>query len=116
MNLLFIKTIGGSMRPTIKSEQFVCVEKVSPDDIKEGDMILYRADGKQFIHRVEKKENGVFRIVDDAGTIGMEQILQEEIIGRVISVFNGRFGLIYQRFLSFLFKVARCLKYKIIKQ
>ena len=53
MGKIFVyKTIGGSMRPLIKSNQLVWIEKADPVELKAGDMVLYEQCGAKFIHRI----------------------------------------------------------------
>ena len=48
--------VSGSMEPYIRTNSFVIIDKLFKD-IEVGDVIVYRADGKDIIHRVIAKEN-----------------------------------------------------------
>lgn len=51
---LEIKMIGYSMYPVLKNGEIGCVEKCSPDIVKQGDVLVFKRDGKYIAHRLMK--------------------------------------------------------------
>jgi signal peptidase I len=79
------------MYPTIRENEAITVEPVTPQDVKAGDIILYRSGESVVAHRVmriEKGEGNASRFIlreDTWGTLD-EPIEAEQILGKVVSV------------------------------
>ena len=98
---LFLKTgklwgraSSGSMRPLIPANNRVLVERIGPDQIRFGDIALFRSDKRLVIHRVlgKRREQGEL-IFLQKGDYNAEAdfILASAILGRVWAVErNGR--------------------------
>lgn len=106
-----VKTIGGCMRPLINNGKFIFIEKISFTELRRGDLVLYESNGRKFLHRIWKliNNNSLF-IGDDAGIIEAHSIQANQVMGRAISHINGVCGLVYGKFLHFVFKTGRYLK------
>ena len=82
---------GRSMYPTIRENEAITVEPVVPQDVKVGDIILYRFGDSVVAHRVmriEKREGNASRFIlreDTWGTLD-EPVEAEQILGKVVSV------------------------------
>jgi signal peptidase len=82
---------GRSMYPTIRENEAITVEPVTPQDVKVGDIILYRSGKSVVAHRVMRIERGkgdTLRFIlreDTWGTLD-EPVEAEQILGRVVSV------------------------------
>jgi signal peptidase I len=82
---------GRSMYPTIRENEAITVEPVAPQDVKVGDIILYRSGESVVAHRVMRIERGkgdTLRFIlreDTWGTLD-EPVEAEQILGKVVSV------------------------------
>ena len=82
---------GGSMYPTIKDGEAVTVEPISPNNVRCGDIVLYKSDHRVIAHRivgVRKREGGPLSFIlrGDASESCDEPVRADEILGKVISV------------------------------
>lgn len=92
-----IKATGFSMVPFIKDADMLMVKKVKPQDLKTGDIILYKNKivGKNVCHRLVRKtisKDGfvLFARGDASGTLN-EAVLENHLMGRVVSIMrNGK--------------------------
>jgi signal peptidase len=79
------------MYPTIRENEAITVEPVTPQDVKVGDIILFRSGESVVAHRVmriEKVEGKASRFIlreDTWGTLD-EPVEAEQILGKVVSV------------------------------
>jgi len=104
-----IKVIGCSMKPFLKSGDYVWINK----NIKKfypGDIILYELNGQKFIHRIKKIYTDYAVIIDDTGVINEQLVLTKNIIGKQITILNNIPGLIYNYIITFIFKLYFKLK------
>lgn len=82
---------GRSMYPTIRENEAITVEPVAPQDVKVGDIILYRSGESVVAHRVIRIERGkgdTLRFIlreDTWGTLDTP-IEAGQILGKVVSV------------------------------
>jgi signal peptidase I len=128
-----IKSIGTSMSPFIKDGDIVLYEEfkfplspllerwenpplVSPFDkggkkgiLRRGDMVVYKINDKIYIHRIVSINNGRFIISND-DDLEKHIIEKEQILGRVVSRYNGFFGYLIHIFLRTMRKVFKRLK------
>jgi signal peptidase I len=125
--LLFFETSGFSMWPFLKTKEKVVVKKVSPDNLKIGDIILYRLDNQMVCHRLVRKvacgSGYLLYARGDASTNLAEPITEKALAGKVIGILrNGRvinFTGIWCRFVNRLIvELAFCIRtgIKIIKR
>jgi signal peptidase I len=82
---------GRSMYPTIRENEAITVEPVAPQDVKVGDIILYRSDESVVAHRVmriEKERSDTVRFILREDTLGTldAPVEAEEVLGKVVSV------------------------------
>jgi len=82
---------GRSMYPTIRENETITVEPVAPQDVKVGDIILYRLEESVIAHRViriERREGNAHRFIlcdDTLGTLD-DPVEAEQVLGKVVSV------------------------------
>jgi len=82
---------GRSMYPTIRENEAITVEPVAPQDVKVGDIILYRSEKSVVAHRViriEKGRGNTLRFIlreDTWGTLDAP-VEADQILGKVVSV------------------------------
>ena len=84
-----------SMFPTIPARTYILVEKVSADEVKEGDIIAFKSTdpkiyGQINTHRVVKKQGNVFVTKGDNNDIddGAFSATAENIVGRYVSTLS----------------------------
>ncbi len=82
---------GQSMFPTIKDGEMITVEPVATDEIKRGDIVLYRFKRGVIAHRVvsiEKQAGSGHRFIlrGDSSAMCDAPVEAEKVLGRVISV------------------------------
>lgn len=82
---------GGSMHPTILDGDIITVQPVLGSDIKRGDIILYHSQGVVIAHRVirihkSNNETPVWILRGDASGACEEQVVAQQVLGRVVSV------------------------------
>lgn len=73
-----------SMVPVLKPGDIVTVRKVSPDDVSEGDVVVYvNADGLKIVHRVVKICGGTVITAGDASDMYDDPVNISDIAGIV---------------------------------
>lgn len=80
---------SGSMIPTLDEGSIVTVEKVTLDELKKGDIVIYRAgSGMVVIHRLyEKHRNCWFVLGDNNSSIDLDTVTPQNLLGRVCAIF-----------------------------
>lgn len=114
LNLLGIVTLavveGKSMEPTLQTGDLVLVVKVSPENIRVGDVIVYKKpDGTFIIHRVIKIKNvdNQFYYVTQGDNNPIPDgpgIPYGNVIGKVVSVGNAPIKVPAIGYLSLMFR------------
>ena len=89
-NMFFLETKGYSMYPFLKSGSKVLVKRVGLDDLKVGDIVVYKTNGQTICHRVIGKciegiEVIVYARGDAASGVG-EKVAQDMFLGKVIGI------------------------------
>lgn len=83
---------GMSMEPTLQSGDLVIVVKrVSADDVKAGDVVVYRRGGTLIIHRVVKIESGTLITKGDNNWLPDPPVSFQSVIGKVLEIGDGVF-------------------------
>ena len=72
-----------SMWPVLKRGDLVFVRKVALDDLKQGDVVVYRTEQSFIIHRVIKKGKGTITTKGDASVEADQPIEFGSIVGAV---------------------------------
>lgn len=91
-NNLFVATTGLSMRPFVRDGDKVIVKKQKAQDLRIGDIILYRDDinKRTICHRLVKRVKSQNRFIlfarADAGGISGEPVLEGDLIGSVVGI------------------------------
>lgn len=96
-DIIFIEAKGFSMWPFIREgEKLIVARNVSIQDLKVGEIILYRAEDKLVCHRLVKKikNNGGYLIYSrgDNSLSSPELVTKERFLGKVAGILrkNGR--------------------------
>lgn len=86
-NLLLFKTTGFSMWPFLKSGEQILVKKVSAENLKIGDIMLYRVNDRMICHRlvrkVSKEGEYLFYTQGDTSLKIDNPVSEKALIGRV---------------------------------
>ncbi len=85
-DLLFFETSGFSMWPFIRQGDKLVIKKVPVDDLRPGDIILYRANNQLVCHRLVKKNRDFLYTRGDNSMSSPEVITQEIFIGKVVGI------------------------------
>lgn len=97
------------MRPLLKSGKYILVKRAPY--YKPGDIICYRRNGKNYIHRIIKHRKNIFTVVDDAGVCDYHRIKLKNIVGKATGKWNaGILGVLYCLFTRIIFKIGRGVK------
>ena len=76
--------LSGSMEPEINTGDLAIVKSVDAEDVKVGDIITFKYEGKVVTHRVvEKNEEGFITKGDNNNTNDTEIVRGEDLIGKV---------------------------------
>lgn len=83
-----LRVWGNSMSPTIKNGDVVVVQPVSPDTLRQGDIVIYRRTGGHTAHRLVAWKNGRRLLLTrgDALPHVDPPFTPEQVIGRVVAV------------------------------
>jgi Peptidase S24-like len=108
---LRFRATGRSMHPAIAEGEMITVERISVDDVRSGDIVLYRTQKCVIAHRVERIGRDSDRVTflllrGDASEHCDDPVLPAQVLGRVVSVdregrqidLNSRRALLRQRF------------------
>jgi len=94
-DLSFFETTGFSMWPFLKAGEKLLIRKTPTENLKVGDVIIYRADDQLVCHRLIKKikqrERYLLYIRGDSSVSWPEPITEEMFLGKAISIIkNGK--------------------------
>jgi len=89
-NLLFVQARGFSMWPFMDGKEKLVAKKVSLEELKAGDLLLYRLDSRLLCHRLVKKKNGLLFLRPDASFSLAEAISEADCLGKVIRIIKGK--------------------------
>lgn len=76
---------GNSMKPKIESGQLCTVEPLGERLPEEGDIVLCKVNGKQYLHLVSATRSGQFQISNNKGHVN-GWVTTKAIYGRLVSV------------------------------
>ena len=96
---------GRSMKPSIREDETIIIEPITPSEVRKGDIILYNNHTGVIAHRViriERKDTSQppdsFILRGDASITNDKPVAAEQILGKVVSVVrNGRTIDLYSR-------------------
>ncbi len=108
MKGLFIKVSGGCMRPLIKDGSII--EVLPLKKVYCGDIVLYRTEYGNFLHRIIKFSSEKILVCDDIGITYPTEVSFNQIIGVYPTVFNGTLGILYHYFVRTVFIYGRSIK------
>lgn len=80
-----VQAFGNSMKPLIQSGEIVTVEPIEGDtEIKKGDIVIARVNGRIYLHKVRAVGHHQFQIASNRGKIN-GWTNREHVYGRVVS-------------------------------
>jgi len=79
----------GSMKPTLDENSVVTVEVVKYEDLRTGDIVIYRDNaGLPIVHRLHHKDGNRWIVLgDNNSTVDRETVTPVNLIGRVCAIF-----------------------------
>jgi signal peptidase I len=79
----------GSMKPTLDENSVVAVEKVSFEELRKGDIVIYRdAAGLPVVHRLHQQLSGRWMVLgDNNAAVDQETVSPANFVGRVCAIF-----------------------------
>lgn len=85
----------GSMKPTLDENSVVTVEVVKFDDLRTGDIVIYRdSAGLPIVHRLHQKNGSRWIVLgDNNSSADRETVTQTNLVGRVCAIFYTSAGL-----------------------
>ena len=94
-DLSFFETTGFSMWPFLKAGEKLLIKKTPTENLKVGDIIIYRANEQLVCHRLTKKikqrERYLLHVRGDSSLSSPEPITEEMFLGKAISIIkNGK--------------------------
>lgn len=94
-DLIFINTTGFSMWPFIKPGEKLIIKRTPVEDLKIGDIILYRANNQLVFHRLVKKIRNKERYLlysrGDNSNSPPELVVEQMYLGKAIGILrNGK--------------------------
>lgn len=85
-DLLFFETSGFSMWPFIRPKEKLVIKKFPADDLRAGDIILYRVNNQLICHRLVRKNKDFLYTRGDNSLSAPEPITREMFIGKVVGI------------------------------
>lgn len=89
-DLIYINTSGYSMWPFLKQGEKLMVKKIPVENLKRGDLVLYRAGDRLVCHRLmkkaENKEEVLFYVRGDNSLSPPECIAKDRYVGKAVAV------------------------------
>jgi signal peptidase I len=90
---VFLRVYGTSMLPWVRPGDVAILRKISPDEIRRGDIVLFRRENRIFVHRKVERftwNERVFLVTKgDANPHADGIIVPSEILGRVERIYRG---------------------------
>ncbi|MBI5243708.1 MAG: S24/S26 family peptidase [Elusimicrobia bacterium] len=104
---------GGCMRPLLRDGELLPIREARGENVRRGDMALYRIEGKRLLHRVWRSDAESLWLKDDAGTVELHRIPRRLVLGvpafpRLFT--QGRPGLVYSWLCAAAFRACRLLR------
>ena len=84
---LRLKVTGWSMLPTVRPGDALTIDQATIDCISSGDIVLFRRDGRLFVHRVIQKSDNAGLITQGDGMPHSDPpVSSGEVLGKVSSI------------------------------
>jgi len=58
----------------------------SPEEVRYGDVVLFRSGGRYILHRVLRREGGILTLAGDGNYRVREQCMTDDVAGRLVRV------------------------------
>ena len=90
---VLLKAYGSSMLPWVRPGDISRVRKTSIENLRRGDLVLFRRHDRLFLHRIvdERRTSGVreFSAKGDAHPDADGWLGKDELLGRVVGIYRG---------------------------
>lgn len=101
------------MRPLLREGDLLPIREARGEDVRSGDLALYRIEGRTLLHRVWLSGPRNLWLKDDAGTVELHRIPRRLVLGvpafpRLFT--QGRPGLVYSWLCTAAFMARRLLQ------
>jgi hypothetical protein len=90
-----LRVHGTSMQPWVRPKDIALIRKISMENVRCGDVVLFRRENHLFVHRIVEKRGSLnssqLFSKGDAHPTSDGVVLEQELLGRVIRIYrNGR--------------------------
>jgi len=84
----WLPVLSDSMGPLLRTGDHVLIQSIMPDNIKPGDIIVFKNSDKLIVHRIIRKfnNNGLLFLQKGDNTTNAGIVKSEDILGRVVAV------------------------------
>src|SRR5437762_2830473 len=91
----FDRTHGASMQPWVRSKDIALIRRISIENVRCGDVVLFRRENHLFVHRIVEKRGSLnaaqLLSKGDAHPTSDGVVQEQELLGRVMRIYrNGR--------------------------
>jgi signal peptidase len=87
--VLRLKVSGSSMLPAIRPGDVLTIHRFAHGGASAGDVVLFRREGRFFVHRILRREGAGFIARGDAARSCDPWVADSDLLGRVVSVERG---------------------------
>jgi SOS-response transcriptional repressor LexA len=81
---------GNSMLPFLKDSDQVVIKQPNLSDVKIGDILLVKYEGKFILHRLVKISNGEYYLAGDGNLDQIERVSEADVLALVVKGFRGK--------------------------
>jgi hypothetical protein len=90
-----LRVHGASMQPWIRSKDIALIRRISIENVRCGDVVLFRRENHLFVHRIVEKRGSLnaaqLHSKGDAHPTSDGVVQEQELLGRVMRIYrNGR--------------------------
>ena len=87
-----LRVHGTSMLPWVRPGDIALIRQISLDNVRCGDVVLFRRENHLFVHRIVKKKGSLdaaqFFAKGDAHPTSDGKIAEQELLGRVVRIYR----------------------------
>jgi signal peptidase I len=87
-----LRVQGTSMLPWVRPQDIALIRKTTMENVRCGDIVLFRRDDHLFVHRIVKKKGSLestqFWAKGDAHPTADGMLVEQELLGRVVRIYR----------------------------